>query len=33
MEHKEVQALDAEYLLSLMKQANTDKGAAFEIGK
>ena len=29
MENKEVQALDSEYLLSLMKQANTDKDAAF----
>ena len=33
MENKEVQALDSEYLLSLMKQANTDKDAAFELGK
>lgn len=33
MENKEVQALDSEYLLSLMKQANTDKDAAFEEGK
>ena len=32
MENKEVQALDSEYLLSLMKQANTDKDAAFELG-
>lgn len=32
MENKEVQALDSEYLLSLMKQANTDKDAAFEEG-
>ena len=33
MENKEVQALDSEYLLSLMKQASTDKDAAFELGK
>ena len=33
MENKEVQALDSEYLLSLMNHANTDKDAAFELGK
>ena len=33
MENKEVQALDSEYLLSLMKQAYADKDAAFELGR
>jgi len=33
MENKKEQTLDSEYLLPLMRKANTDKDAAFELGK